>query len=549
MRIDKMRKEPIQLRHVKSHTQGEDIASVGNATADLLADAARLVAIPKSLYAQSPFLPPLVFHRSDGTPINTCKGLRNYIYNQVIAKQYDPWKKSNTQAEYLRKGFEPEKTYDFFLKSLKGRHTGTLVDVLTGGITKPSYRPLSPPPHCLYCKHVRKTHKTKLLTPEHLTWCCTNRPAQRNMKAEIRQQAIDTWEPELKQPHLEIDDQTLKIAQNLVDRLHTTRQTPKSKLCVHTERGLLGPLWPWDLDKLAILFVTNRSDMHLPVDYDTWQYALTQFLVRSDCGCQLESCSSNCKLATHRSPPTHFQALAHTLIEADTVRYANILQKSPILKHVVNEDGPDRMWGSKGPEEDSHKGNYYYAPPSNMQLKALRTAAEHKRTGSISKTMGLLRLDPDTRTEINQGNLTLVATIPTGDLILQPHPSTKRAANKSTDTYDYGIVLGIHPSQKTLDKKQILIVIHTMRHWKKTLYPNTTLNERALYEEITGAKGKCPYKDSDWHNIITNAWRWIDSPTRTQGGIYQDDQAEITAPKGSKVAQGRRDGVRSVPKL
>jgi hypothetical protein len=175
MHIDKMRKEPIQLCHIKSHTQGEDIVSVGNATADLVAEAGRLFAPPKALYTHSPFLPPLVFHKADGTLINTCKALRKHIYTHVVSKHYDPWKESNTQAEYLQKGFKPEKTYEFFLKTLKGRHTGTLVDVLTGGITKPIYRPGTPAPHCLYCKHVRKTHQTKLLTPEHLTWCCTNK--------------------------------------------------------------------------------------------------------------------------------------------------------------------------------------------------------------------------------------------------------------------------------------------------------------------------------------------------------------------------------------
>jgi hypothetical protein len=534
MHIDKMRKEPIQLRHIKSHTQGEDIVSVGNATADLVAEAGRLFASPKALYTHSPFLPPLVFHRADGTPINTCKTLRKHIYTHVISKQYDPWTESNTQAEYLQKGFEPEKTYEYFLKTLKGRHTGTLVDVLTGGITKPSYRPGTPAPHCLYCKHIRKTHQTKPLTPEHLTWCCTNRHAQKNMKTEIRQQVVSAWEPELKQPHLEIDDQTLKAAQNLVNLLQTKRRTLKSKLLVHSERGWIGPIWPWDLDKLAILFVTTRTDMDLPIDYNTWQNALTQFLVRSDCGCPPASCSSKCKLATHGTPPTHFQALAHTLIEADTVRYANILQKSPILKHVINQEGADRMWGSKSKENDTHKGNYYYSPPSNTQSNALKTAAEQKREGSIPKTMGLLRLDPATRVEIEKGNLTLIATIPKGDVPIQPHPSTKRPSKKACNTYEYGIVLGIHSRHKTLDKQQILIAIHTMRHWKENLYPRATIHERALYEEVTGKKDKCPYNDKDWHDIITQAWNWIDSPTGTQGLIYKADQAEIATLKGSK---------------
>jgi hypothetical protein len=168
--------------------------------------------------------------------------------------------------------------------------------------------------------------------------------------------------------------------------------------------------------------MTTRTDMDLPIDYNTWQNALTQFLVRSDCGCPPASCSSKCKLATHGTPPTHFQALAHTLIEADTVRYANILQKSPILKHVINQEGADRMWGSKSKENDTHKGNYYYSPPSNTQSNALKTAAEQKREGSIPKTMGLLRLDPATRVEIEKGNLTLIATIPKGDVPIQPHP-------------------------------------------------------------------------------------------------------------------------------
>jgi hypothetical protein len=70
-------------------------------------------------------------------------------------------------------------TYEFLLKNLKGRHTGTLIDVLTGGITKPSYTSPTETPHCLYCKHVRKSHQTKPLTPEHLTWCCTNKHARK----------------------------------------------------------------------------------------------------------------------------------------------------------------------------------------------------------------------------------------------------------------------------------------------------------------------------------------------------------------------------------
>jgi hypothetical protein len=73
MYIEGMRKEPIMLRHVKSHTQAEDPIAVGNAAADMVAEAARLFAPHKPLYAHSPFLPPLTFHKvtEDKTSINT----------------------------------------------------------------------------------------------------------------------------------------------------------------------------------------------------------------------------------------------------------------------------------------------------------------------------------------------------------------------------------------------------------------------------------------------------------------------------------------------
>ena len=117
---------------------------------------------------------------------------------------------------------------------------------------------------------------------------------------------------------------------------------------------------------------------------------------------------------------------------------------------------------------------------------------------------------------------------------IQPHPLTRGAPRKESDTYGYGIILGIHPTQKTLDKNQILIAIHTMKHWKRSLYPRATINEQALYEEITGKKEPFPYKDKDWQDIITQAWDWIDSPTGMQGLVYKENQTEIIGLKGSK---------------
>ena len=153
--------------------------------------------------------------------------------------------------------------------------------------------------------------------------------------------------------------------------LISRKQNAKSKLQINTERGWIGHIWPWDLDRLAILFVTNRETLQLPINNDIWMSALAQFLTRADCGCHTKKCSSNYKLAAKGLPPRQFQALAHTLIDADTIRYANVLQKSPTMQHIINEEGADRLWGSQGSKDkDSHKGNYYYSPPLNNQIPA-----------------------------------------------------------------------------------------------------------------------------------------------------------------------------------
>ena len=74
-----------------------------------------------------------------------------------------------------------------------------------------------------------------------------------------------------------------------------------------------------------------------------------------------------------------------------------------------------------------------------------------------------------------------------------------------------------------------------MRLWKKNLYPRATLNEQALYEEITGEKGKCPYNVQDWQDTIIQAWKWIDSPTGTQGLVYKTYRTKRNTLKGSKT--------------
>ena len=118
------------------------------------------------------------------------------------------------------------------------------------------------------------------------------------MMEDIHQEIISAWEPKLNPLHEETEDQINKEARDLVNQLQTKRLTPKSKLLVYTERGWLGQIWPWDLDKLATIFVANRTAVDLPIDYDTWQCALTQYLTRSDCNCCTKTCPKRCKLNT-----------------------------------------------------------------------------------------------------------------------------------------------------------------------------------------------------------------------------------------------------------
>jgi hypothetical protein len=85
--------------------------------------------------------------------------------------------------------------------------------------------------------------------------------------------------------------------------------------------------------------------------------------------------------------PDHFQALAHTFIDADTIRYANVLQRSPALTHVINAEGADRMWGSQGiKDNEAQKGNYYYSPGFKHQIAAIKTAEKEQRAGPTPKT-------------------------------------------------------------------------------------------------------------------------------------------------------------------
>ena len=225
----------------------------------------------RSSQAFRPTQTALTFHKvtEDKTSINTYKSLRQHIRRHITAKQYDPWQDSRAQGHYMKHGFEPTKTYEYFLKNLRGKHKGTLVDVLTRGITTPSYKPGAKPLNCLYCKHVRTGHKNRALTPEHLVQCSANPHARKNLKEEILQQVTEAWEPELSSPPQEPDDSITAQARTLVNGLRTKR-AKGMKLLILTKNGWLGHIMPWDLDRLATMYVQHRTKKGLPISQDHW---------------------------------------------------------------------------------------------------------------------------------------------------------------------------------------------------------------------------------------------------------------------------------------
>jgi hypothetical protein len=536
MHIETLRTKPLVLRHVRSHTKQKDPISVGNATADLKADHARLWGkldtIPRlPIHSYMCFRKYTVKGQPPYSPLPTFRDLRTYITTKMDEESDKPWRESNSQSTFLHNTHEPEQMLKYFVKELKGKHTGTLIDTLTTTITRPSY--ISPEDiHCLYCKHVRKDHRIRPLTPEHLSQCLVNPHGKQSLLATIKEEITTSWEPEWS-IQTETPDTTLKIAHRLVNHLQTKKKY--NKLQIKTEAaGWIGQIWPSDLDKLAIQFVIHRTKNKLTIDQHTWRRALTKFLRQVDCTCPKSKCNDTCKHQMDWSPPDHIQFLASTLIDATTIRYANILQKSPCLQHVVNKHGADRMWGSSHPETCA-QNNFVYSPPNNDQLGALREAQDLKSKSMIDKTLGAVFLDKETMDEIEQSNLTLIATIPPRGVHIHPHPSTRIPKQKGTTHLPIGLVLGISPAAKIVDNTEVLIAIHTLRNWQKKHCPTAQLHEENFVRELANQPSSNFFlQEGDWHKAILEAWNWTTSPTGTQGIILKEDQAKVGRLKGSR---------------
>jgi hypothetical protein len=202
------------------------------------------------------------------------------------------------------------------------------------------------------------------------------------------------------------------------------------------------------------------------------------------------------------------QALSNTLIEATTIRYANILQRFPALRHVVNTHGADRKWGSAHPD-DCAQGNYFYSPPTNAQIHALREAQSLKQTNSVNKYLGAVYLDEETQEQINKGNLSLIITIPPRCIHIHPSPNTRFPKKKGTSHLPIGIILGINSREKTANSTDILIAMHTLHQWKKKHRRAATIHETSLIAELTKQPlESLSLQEKDWHDAIRRAWKW-----------------------------------------
>ena len=153
---------------------------------------------------------------------NTFSELRKHIKTSDWNK-LQSWKTSKTQSYFHDIGYSPDQTIEYFQKMLKGKHMGTLTDVLTANITRPSYHNNKDIPHCLYCKHVRKTHKNYVLSNEHLTKCTLNKHARAITQQKIIQKAQEQWEPEWNYFE-QFSEAETKLARQLVNQLQVPRR-------------------------------------------------------------------------------------------------------------------------------------------------------------------------------------------------------------------------------------------------------------------------------------------------------------------------------------
>jgi hypothetical protein len=103
-------------------------------------------------------------------------------------------------------------------------------------------------------------------TPKHLEQCLVNHREKKTLLLAIQDEIITSWEPEWNH-HTDTPDNTLKTAQDLVDTLQTRKI--HNKMQIKIGRAWHGQIWPSDLDKLAVLYTTHRTENGLSIDPNT----------------------------------------------------------------------------------------------------------------------------------------------------------------------------------------------------------------------------------------------------------------------------------------
>jgi hypothetical protein len=415
--INKQRKIPIELVHVKAHQKLHDRFSVGNATADLLADEARLFGAVCDIPIENYDYEYTFFgkHR-EGAPGNL-KDLKKRVQKQFQEQSMAKAKwQTSTQGRFMREGYEPLKTIKYFKEELKGQHLGTLCEVVAGTLEKETYTDKQPP-ICQYCKH--KRGKTYEVNAQHFQWCTTNKEAKTAVRNKIRAEIIENWTPQWTFPTAE-GDATTRKARRLVEHLNYKKKY--GKISIETEMGWLGHIWPADLDRLAVMYVNNATEKGEEPKKEDWTQHLMGMLKSLECGCGYK-CGAGCSHQTSWRPPKTLQALANAMIGADTFAEGTCLTKSQCLPNFTSKVKAEQAWGGYSEDDPQvRNNNYFYAPKLSQQSRALNRAAERKKERTTEKSLGVVILTPDIRKLIESLNLTIVAKLPARSVIFSQHP-------------------------------------------------------------------------------------------------------------------------------
>jgi hypothetical protein len=529
--INKQRKIPIELVHVKAHQQLHDRCSVGNATADLMADQARLFGTVWDIPVENFDYAYTFFGKSsEGAPGNL-KDLKKMLQKkyQDQSNRKAKWETS-TQGRFMREGFEPEKTLKYFKKHLKGQHLGSLCEVVAGTLEKATYVH-SQPPTCRYCKMKRgKIYET---TAQHFQWCTTNKAAKTSLKNKIEHEIVSKWVPQWTFPTQE-GDTTIRMATHLVDELNCTKTF--GKIAVETEMGCLGHIWPSDLDKLATMYVKNATDKGEMKTFTkaTWTQHLMGMLKSLDCGC-ISNCGARCRHKTQWSPPKTLQALAHVMIGADTLADGTCLTKSSCLKYYTSEGKAEQAWGACRDEDPKVRNtNYFYAPEMRRQNGALSRAAERKKDGSVEKSLGLVYLTPETEKLIETLKLTIVARLPARTVWFTQPPGAKKPKKSGTIASEMALVLAVAEHAQTDSHKEILRPINCLKQWCKEFCTTAKIKTRECVRELSGSQEVNGDDEEEWQRIILEAWQWTASDTGNMGILLQQDMDKIITLGGSR---------------